>query len=203
MSDHALKGTLRLVEPPDGPVREEPLVPTAVLGTLVFVLTEAMMFSGLISAFLIVKAGVAGGVWPPPYLPVLPVAETAFNTGALLLSGAMVFVAQRAYERSPAAAFKPLVAASVLAAFFVAFQGVEWVGLLRDGLSFTGSQHGAFFYLIVGMHGAHVLLALGFLVKQTLAVKRGTLSQESFWALQVFWYFVVGLWPLLYWLVYL
>ena len=59
-----MDSTLRLVERPGDPVREEPLVPTAVLGTLVFVLTEAMMFSGLISAFLIVKASAAGGVWP-------------------------------------------------------------------------------------------------------------------------------------------
>ncbi len=195
--------TLRLVQPPNGPVREEPLVPTPVLGMLVFVLTEAMMFSGMISAFLIVKAGVPGGVWPPPYLPVLPAAETAFNTAALLASGAMVFFAQRAFERGPEHAFKPLAAASALAAFFVAFQGVEWIGLLSEGLSFTGSQHGAFFYLIVGSHGLHVLAALAFLVQQTVAARAGTLEQERFWALQVFWYFVVGLWPLLYWLVYL
>ncbi len=203
MPDPAIQGALRLVDHHDGPVREEPLVPTLVLGVLIFVLTEAMMFSGLISAFLIVKSSVAGGVWPPPYLPVLPAAETAFNTAALLLSGGLVFVAQRTFEKDPAAAFKPLAAATALAVFFVAFQGVEWVALIRDGLSFTGSQHGAFFYLIVGMHSAHVLTALGFLVQQTLALRAGTLKQESFWALQVFWYFVVGLWPVLYWLVYL
>ena len=32
---------------------------------------------------------------------------------------------------------------------------------------------------------------------------RGDLSRFTFWPAQIFWYFVVGVWPLLYWLVYL
>ncbi len=52
----------------------EPLVPSAVLGVLIFVGAEIMMFAGFISAFAIVKAG-AMGVSPPPGPPRLPAFE--------------------------------------------------------------------------------------------------------------------------------
>jgi hypothetical protein len=34
-------------------------------------------------------------------------------------------------------------------------------------------------------------------------LRRGQLSDAAFLAIQIFWYFVVGLWPILYWRVYL
>jgi len=43
-------------------------------------------------------------------------------------------------------------AALVLGAFFVVGQGLEWLALLRHGLTLTSSQLGSFFYLIVGLH---------------------------------------------------
>ena len=49
----------------------------------------------------------------------------------------------------------------LLGAFFVLFQGVEWVALLREGLTLTSSTHGAFFYLIIGTHALHAVVALG------------------------------------------
>ena len=74
--------SLRVISDP----RPPPVVPTPVLGMLIFVIAETMMFAGLISAFTIVKAGALG--WPPPGQPRLPVEATAFNTAVLLLSAA-------------------------------------------------------------------------------------------------------------------
>ena len=67
------------------------MIPSGVLGMFMFVAIEMMMFAGLISAFVIVKGAAVGGVWPPPGQPRLPVEDTAFNTAALLLSGATLF----------------------------------------------------------------------------------------------------------------
>ena len=43
------------------PVRREPVLPNGVLGMLMFVATEIMFFSGLISAFVIGKSNAIGG----------------------------------------------------------------------------------------------------------------------------------------------
>jgi cytochrome c oxidase subunit 3 len=178
-----------------------PLVPSAVLGTLIFVLTELMFFAGLISAFVIVRAGAM--VWPPPGQPRLPIEATAFNTAVLLASGVCLFLAQRRFFRDRAAARRPLLAALSLGAFFVVFQGVEWVRLIREGLTLTSSALGSFFYLIVGLHALHAVVALGILVHTWRRLERGWLAQHQLAAAQVFWYFVVGLWPVIYGVVYL
>jgi heme/copper-type cytochrome/quinol oxidase subunit 3 len=181
--------------------RPAPAVPSAVLGMLIFVVTEAMFFAGLISAFLIVKAS-SGGVWPPPGQPRLPVEETAFNTAALLLSAVALFFARRAFARAPTAAVRPLAVAMGLGAFFVLFQGYEWAMMLSQGLTISSSNHGSFFYLIVGMHGLHAIAGLTLLANAWWRLRFGFLADSTFAAAQVFWFFVVGLWPVLYLLVY-
>ena len=177
------------------------LVPSAVMGMLIFVLTEAMLFAGLISAFTIVRTGSL--VWPPPGQPRLPLRATAFNTAILLASGVALFLAQRSFFRNRAAARRPLLLAMLLGACFVLFQGVEWVRLIGQGLTLTSSTLGSFFYLIVGLHALHAVAALGVLVYTWRRLERGWLAQHQLAAAQVFWYFVVGLWPVLYGVVYL
>lgn len=182
--------------------RRRPLIPNAVLGMIIFVITEAMFFAGLISALNIVRSSAMGGLWPPPGQPRLPVEQTAFNTAALLVSGALLVVAAWRFRRDARAAFWPLLASVFLGLTFVALQGAEWVALLREGLTLTSGAHGAFFYLIIGVHGAHVVAALAALAVCLARLMRGTLQGAFFGAAQVFWYFVVAVWPVLYLRVY-
>ena len=107
-------GRVRVVAESD----RKPVLPSAVLGMLIFVFAEVMLFAGLISAFTIVRAGAV--VWPPPGQPRLPVENTAFNTAALLLSGVMLWRARSVFRPQPARALRPLLASVLLGAFFVA-----------------------------------------------------------------------------------
>lgn len=197
------------------PPRRQQVLSNGVLGMTLFVIAEAMLFAGLISAFAIAKANQLA--WPPVGQPRLPVAETAFNSAALLLSGIFLFLAARAFSQDvararsqvveirnlPATARTPFLVSILLGAFFVLFQGGEWIALLGEGLTITSSQHGSFFYLIVGVHALHAVGALILLSVAYARLLRGTLTPSLFGAGQVFWYFVVGLWPILYVLVYL
>jgi heme/copper-type cytochrome/quinol oxidase subunit 3 len=181
--------------------RPPPVLPSAVLGMLIFVIAEVMLFAGLISAFLILKAS-ALGAWPPPGQPRLPVEETAFNTAALLASGFVLWRAQRVFAESHARALRPLAIVIALGTFFVLFQGYEWVMMIGQGLTLTSSNHGSSFYLIVGLHAGHAVGGLTLLCWTWWRLRGGFLAGSSFAAVQVFWYFVVGLWPILYLLVY-
>lgn len=180
--------------------RREPIIPNGVLGMLIFVMTEIMFFAGLISAFTIVKSGAA--IWPPPGQPRLPLEETAVNTGALLLSGLLLFVAARRYQRDRASARAPLLASMMLGVFFVVFQGAEWAALIAQGLTLTSSALGSFFYLIVGLHAIHAVAALIVLAFAWVRIQRGWIAKRLLAAAEVFWYFVVGIWPVLYLVVY-
>jgi cytochrome c oxidase subunit 3 len=180
--------------------RRTPVVPDGVLGMLIFVSAEAMFFAGLISAFSIIRAGTA--VWPPAGQPRLPFEQTALNTAALLASGAFLYWARRRFRLGHAAARRPLLAALALGAFFVVFQGVEWVRLLGQGLTLTSSSLGSFFYLIVGMHAIHAVAALVLVGTAWWRIERGWLARSQLATAEVFWYFVVGVWPVLWLVVY-
>jgi len=181
--------------------RPAPAVPNGVLGMLIFAVAEAMLFAGLVSAFTIIRASAV--VWPPPDQPRLPIEETALNTAALLLSGVLLFFAQRALPRDRAAAARLLLISLLLGIFFVTFQGAEWVRLIGQGLTLTSSSLGSFFYLIIGLHALHAVAAVALLARASLRLRRGGLASGQLATAAVFWYFVVGVWPALYFRVYL
>lgn len=181
-----------------------PLVPSSVVGMLIFVMAEAMFFAALFSAYTIVSAGADN--WPPLGQPRLPVASTAFNTLALLLSGWTMFRANRHFAARPPrlkSTRRFLLATILLGGFFVLFQGFEWVRLLRYGLTMVSSSYGSFFYLLIGTHALHAIAALTVLLMVFSKLRQGRMSKGQFWGAQVFWYFVVLVWPVLYVLVYL
>ncbi len=185
------------------PRRPQRLVSSGVLAMLLFVFTEAMLFAGMISAHAIVKSRAAGQMWPPFGQPRLPVESTALNTAALIASGLILVIAHLAYRRRPSRALVPLALSVLLGMFFVVFQGVEWVALLEDGLTMQSSPYGGFFYLIVGTHALHAVAAILCLAWAWFRLRRRQLRASEFAAVQVFWYFVVLVWPVLYLKVYL
>ena len=175
----------------------------ALFGMAVFVFTEVMLFAAFISAFLITRNTAPPGSWPPDDQPRLPFERTAFNTLALLASGALVYAAHRALRsKGPEAARTPLTLGLALGALFVGLQGVEWAGLLKQGLTLQSSQIGGFFYLIIGCHALHVAVSLGLLTWCWISLMAGRLSPSRFGAAQLFWYFVVLVWPVLWLVVY-
>jgi cytochrome c oxidase subunit 3 len=182
-------------------VTRRELVPSPVLAMLIFVITELMFFAGFISAFTIMRGSAV--IWPPPDQPRLPVGETAFNSALLLASGAILFAGSRRFRDRPAQLRRVLLAAIVLGGAFVVLQGREWVQLLAEGLTMHSSALGSFFYLIVGVHALHAVVALGVLLHLWLRMGRETVPRPTLAAAEIFWYFVVGVWPVLYWRVYL
>ena len=195
--------TLTMDAPRGEPRRRPQLVSSGVLGMVMFTFTEAMLFAGLISAHAIVRARSAGQMWPPFGQPRLPVEQTAFNTAALLVSGIALLLAHFAYRRRPRQALGPMAIAVLLGLFFVVFQGVEWVALIGDGLTLQSSTYGSFFYLIVGAHALHAVAAILCLTWAWFRLRRRELTASELGTVEVFWYFVVLVWPLIYFKVYL
>jgi len=184
------------------PSVRRPVVPSSVLGTLIFVVAETMFFVGMVSAFTISKAGAPAGTWPVPGQPLLPAAATAVNTAALLLSGGLLLGAQWLFAKGRPAARHLVAASFLLGLLFVGLQGREWAGLLSEGLTLTSSRLGGFFYFIVGTHALHALGALVFLGRVSWQFWRGRPDAELFYGSQTFWYFVVLMWPIIYVRVY-
>ena len=169
---------------------------------ILFIAVEVMYFLALISAYLIISRGSV--VWPPPEQPRLPIPVTSLNTVVLLLSGFMMFLSNKAYLRNnKSGALSKLTISVVLATVFLGIQGYEWSLLIYEGLTFFSSNYGSLFYLIVGSHALHAVVAIIIMFWVWFKMKRGTVSDSAFNTAQTFWYFVVGVWPFLYITVYL
>jgi len=200
-----------LPEPPFGPDDDGnddsmgPPVSNAYLGMLLFMGAEAMLFAGLIGAFLVFRFGSA--VWPPPFQPRLPVGVTGVNTAILLLSGYTMYRARRAIQNGRGEKLmNGLLVTTLLGATFLSIQGYEWIRLLRFGLTLSSGTYGSTFYVLIGTHAAHVFGAMVWLLIVLMKVKSGRWTAKHQVRIELcgmYWYFVVGLWPVLYTLVYL
>jgi len=187
----------------DRPVRK-PAIPNGVMGMAFFIAAEVMFFASFISAYMILRAGVP--VWPPWGQPRLPVWSTGFNTLVLIGSGILLGLAKKAFKAEDLKKAQRFYLLSLVAGtFFLLFQGYEWVGLIKFGLTLTSSTYGGIFYVTIGVHALHAvsaLMALMWLYPRLAKVERKKVMVE-FTVTQLFWYFVVLVWPILYATVYL
>ena len=172
---------------------------------LFFLSAETMFFAGLISAFFVLRLSAV--VWPPPLQPRLPVLVTGLNTLVLLASSVAMLAALRASRRADGRALvERLAATAALGVLFLAVQGYEWARLIHYGLTVTSGAYGATFYTLIGVHAAHVLGALAWLAVTLGVAARGRYVDgrvSGLRACATYWHYVVGLWPILYVMVYL
>ncbi len=199
---------LRLAYSSDRPRRRPgagPIVPNAVVGTLILVGAEAMFFGGLMSALMVLRGGV--DVWPPLDQPRLPIVVTALNTLILLCSGYTMQRAADSVRRDRTPALRQwLTATAVLGAIFLLVQGAEWIRLIGYGLDATSSTYGGTFYTLIGCHALHVVVGVIVLIAVLRGAVQGRYSSRACGtveAARLYWFFVVGVWPVLYVLVYL
>ena len=201
-------GPVTLGPPPRAPLarvtpdRALPALPSAAwIAVLFFVGAETMIFAGLLTAFGIYRH--ASPVWPPFGEPRLPIAVTAANTVLLVLSaGTMRAALARLRLGQACAGRQALRATAVLGAIFLAVQGGEWVRLVGWGLRAASGPYGGFYYTLIGAHGIHVV---GAVVALAVLVARGgglpPLTRLE--ACGLYWYFVCGLWLVIFAVVYL
>jgi len=190
---------------PSAVAQQAPPVSNTRLAMLVVIAAESMLFAGLIGMYLVFRLSARD--WPPPDLPRLPLGMTAANTLVLFASLVPMTRALRAVRRAEKAALvRAIQATALLGTLFLAVQGVEWMRLVRHGLTLASSMYGATFYTLIGCHGLHVLAAVTWLAVVAVLARRGALRPARHAALEMcamYWYFVCALWGLLFPLVYL
>jgi len=171
------------------------------LAMIVVIAAASMLFAGLIGGYLVFRLSAPS--WPPPDLPRLPLGLTSLNTVILLWSVLPMTRALRAVRQAPPAPVVPALQRTALAgAFFLAVQGVEWARLVGHGLTLASGPYGATFYVLIGCHALHVLVAVTWLGVTVLRARRGV-SQAALEMCALYWYFVCALWVILFTLVYL
>jgi cytochrome c oxidase subunit 3 len=175
--------------------------PVLTVGTVVWLASELMFFSGLFAAYFTLRA-TAEGDWPPSDVE-LDVLTSGLFTLGLVLSSATMQLAVRSLARDRLAAFRGwLVATLVLAAAFIANQAREW-----SSLEFHVDTHsyGSAFYVMTGFHGIHVIggmLAMVLLLGRAGSRRFGAADVPAVEMVSYYWHFVdvvwIGLWATLF-----
>ena len=138
-----------------------------------------MFFAALMSSYFVIKRGRPDFV--TDIVP-LPVHAAGFNVAVLLFSGVLIFR-------------KQLLQTIIVGTFFLLFQIFLCFKLMNAGLTMNTSIFGGCYYLMVGAHIAHVIFGLIAMMRLYLDEKIDTHSMR---AAQVYWIFVVAVWPVLY-----
>ncbi|MDR5694417.1 MAG: cytochrome c oxidase subunit 3 [Armatimonadota bacterium] len=128
------------------------------------------------------------------------------NTTILLVSSGLLEWSRRALRRGSLwSAQRGFLGTTLLGCTFLAGQILAWRQLVRQGIGLQGSPHGAFFFLLTGAHGLHILGAILALAFVTFSAWKGRYSPGNMEPVDLsatFWHFLDGLWLYLFLLLF-
>ena len=182
------------------PAERAPAPYTALVGVGAFLGAVTMLFIAFTSAYVSRRAEAGWTAIAVP--PVL-----WFNTIALLASSAALERSRARIMRGDSEGLRRgLWVTAALGAVFVSGQFTAWRQLSAAGLYLTSDPHSAFFYLLTGVHGLHLLGGLAALGVVLVRATRGAYTRRDHMGVSVFslyWHFMDGLWlylfALLFW----
>lgn len=173
------------------------------IGVIFLILTESVLFSIFVAAYLVYIGKSLTGPYPKDVLEVPIVASIC-----LLSSSLTIVFAERALEHNRLGRFKLWWFVTIaLGLEFLTSTGLEWKKLiLEDHLTIRTNLFGSTFYSLVGLHASHVIVGLCFLSLVFIVTLRGfpihtQLRRVKF--LSWYWHFVDAVWVVVFTVVYL
>ena len=173
-----------------------------VLGMVVFVASEAMFFATFFGAYFTIYS--VNPVWPPAGFPRLEPELATVLTVLLVASSVTLQVGVRAIRRDRTRAMLVWLGLTILlGAGFLGLQLYDYSLLgfgVRDGI------FGSLFYVMTGLHMAHVFGGVVFLVLILVQGLGGQLTHahhDSMEAGSIYWHFVDVVWICLFTTFYL
>lgn len=130
---------------------------TARFGMIIFLLSEAMLFAGLICGYIVLRLGAES--WPPVGFQKFPLPLTLINTAILVTSSGTYHWAEGLIKKGKSGTFALFITLA-LGSVFLTLQGKEWFALKgEEHLWFnTGGIYGSCFFILTGFHGLHVFI---------------------------------------------
>jgi cytochrome c oxidase subunit 3 len=154
-----------------------------------------MLFAGLTSAYIVKKSD---GRWLQFDMPDM----FLYSTLVLFLSSiAMHWTYLKAKDNSLKAVKIGITATAAIAVVFFYMQYLSWVELVAQDVFLVGNPSGSFVYIFSGLHLAHLIGGLVFLLVVFLDTMNYKVHSKSMLAIEMcttYWHFLGGLWIYLY-----
>jgi cytochrome c oxidase subunit III len=183
------------------PANRSSRVDPQVLGMLLFIVSEVMLFGAFFTAYFFIRV-VSNAEWPAEGTE-LPVAIAGVNTAILVSSSFTMHWALESAKRENRAALRAgLLTTLLLGATFLFVQINEYAHV---GFAPHDSAQGTIFYGLTGLHGAHVFVGLVLLSMATTRAFRGHFTAKEHRGVEVpgiYWHFVDVMWIIVYSTIY-
>jgi cytochrome c oxidase subunit III len=173
-----------------------------VMGMVLFVASEAMFFAAFFGGYFTISGNAK--VWPPPGIPHLEIGIATILTVILVTSSLVVQWSLRSIRRGDQR--RTVVFLGVTIALGVAFLLLQLYDYSQLGFGVKDGPFGTLFYVMTGIHMAHVFGGVVFLSLVFGQATGGVLSStnhDSLAAGAIYWDFVDVVWLLLFTTFYL
>lgn len=178
---------IRIVEKSEKPLGMHPQK----FALWLFMISVAMLFAALTSAY-IVRQG--EGNWLIYDFPV----ELYYSTVVIIVSSITMHWAYLNAKKDNLDKLKAgLIVTTILGFVFLVVQFYAWVFLVENDVFFVGNPSGSFLYVLMGVHGLHLVSGIITLVVALWAAFNFKIHSKSLIKLEMcmtYWHFLGGLW---------
>ncbi len=172
----------------------------------VFLVTDALLFAGFLASYGAIR--LAAGEWPDQG-EVFSMPLIATMTFILITSSATMASAVGAAHRNDLkTAVRFVLLTAVGGILFLGMQATEWSDLIHEGARLSGNPwgaeaFGAFFFMITGFHGTHVLIGVIILLITAMRGRSGKATGDGVELAGLYWHFVDLVWVFIFTTFYL
>ena len=174
------------------------------LAMWLFLSTDCLFFGAFISTFLLYRNRAQKGPTPAEIFDIPFTSATSF---ILLMSSLTMVLALAAIQRGDHRRFRIWILATALfGATFIAGQIFEFTEFAREGLHLHTSVFGSSFFVLTGLHGAHVTVGIVWLLSLWGLSMQGRLGTEHAEKVEIgglYWHFVDVVWIVIFTVIYL
>jgi cytochrome c oxidase subunit III len=185
------------------PANRSSRVEPALLGMLLFIISEIMVFGAFFTAYFFIRIVAEGHTWFPIDGKDLPVAVAGVNTAILVSSSLTLHWAQTSIKNGNRFGLQAgMTATFLLGLTFLFIQINEYVHI---GFAPQDHAQATIFFSLTGLHGAHVTIGLILLGMVTIRAFRGHFSPEHHHGVEIpgiYWHFVDVMWIVVYTAIY-
>jgi cytochrome c oxidase subunit III len=171
-----------------------------------FIVTDGLLFAGFLGSYG--YARILTSNWPDQShvfsLPYIAAMTFVLISSSATMAGAVESARQNRWD----AVLKFVIATAVGGAVFLGMQAFEWTHVIREGARLNANPwgdraFGAYFFLMTGFHGTHVLSGVIILLTTAIRSARRLSTATGVEMAGLYWHFVDLVWVFIFTLFYL
>jgi cytochrome c oxidase subunit III len=172
-----------------------------------FIVSDALLFSGFLGSYMFSRLASDSG-WPDQTEAFSMHFITMMTFTLITSSSTMACAVKASNEGNVSLARRYLALTTVIGLAFLVMQGIEWTHFIHDGARLNTNPWGipafsAYFFMMTGLHGTHVLIGVVILAITLLHTTPERMDAGKVELAGLYWHFVDLVWVFIFGCYYL